>query len=522
MIALAGRCAGTSGWRRAALAWVLGAVAVAALPPVSFTPALAVAFTGLVWLLDGAPTIRRAAWDGWWFGFGFFTLGLYWISNALLTNPAQFGWLLPFSLLGLPAAIAVFGATATALARLVWVPGPGRVLALAVAWSAAEWLRGHVFTGFPWNLAGYTWTWSDAMLQANAAIGIYGVSFLTVLAAASPAALAAKDGAMRRWAPPVVAVAALLLWWGAGAVRLGAALPDSGTVQVRVVQANIAEPDKWDPALRDESVRRHSLLTRSPGLERAAVVVWPETAVLYYLEYQPELAQDLGTLLPPGAVLIAGAPRGRVDDHGQLVQVWNSVDVLDERGAILSAYDKAHLVPFGEYVPLRSVLGALGLEKIVPGILDFSAGPGPRTLTAPGLPPFGPLVCYEVVFPEEVVDPRDRPAWLVNVTNDAWYGNSAGPYQHFAIARVRAVEQGLPMVRAANTGISGVIDAYGRVRARLPLGVAGVLDAALPAPLAPTWYARWGDGAYAVLLGIGAVILGQMQMRRRGAPHRAG
>ena len=523
MKALAAWCAGAAGWRRMAFAWALGGLATAVLPPVSATPALVLAFTGLVWLLDGAGSWRRAAWDGWWFGFGFLTTGLYWIANALLTDPAQFGWLLPFSLFGLPAVLAIFAAVAAMIARALWSAGPLKVLSLAAAWSAAEWLRGHLLTGFPWNLVGYTWTWSDQMLQANATLGIYGVSFVTVAAAASPSALVGAGSRIARWAPVVVAALALLLAWSGGAIRLdGAGEAAVPGVHLRVVQANIAEPDKWQPALQADSLQRHSLLTRAPGIDAATVVIWPETAVSYFLEYEPDLARELGALLPPRAVLITGAPRARLAANGDaLAEIWNSVAVLDARGAILASYDKAHLVPFGEYVPLRGLLGTIGLKKIVPGALDYSAGRGPSTISIAGVPAFGALVCYEVIFPEQVVDPRQRPAWLVNVTNDAWYGNSAGPYQHFASARVRAVEQGLPLVRAANTGVSGVIDSYGRVRGRLALGTANVLDAALPVALPPTPYARFGDILFAALWGISAIVL-VLALVRRGRSDELG
>jgi apolipoprotein N-acyltransferase len=501
---LAARLAGTRGWRRALFTLLLGAVATLALPPISFTPALLVAFTGFVWILDGSGRAWRAALDGWWFGFGFLVTGLYWIAYALLTDASQFAWLIPFAVAGVPALLAFFTAAAALLAYLLWRPGAGRVVVLAVAWTAAEWLRGHLFTGFPWNLVGYTWTWSDAMLQTTSVLGIYGLSFLTVLVAAAPAAFSAVGGRAnpRGWPLPAFAVTLVAAGFVYGFLRLAGA--DGATVAdvtVRIVQANIAQSFKWEPDQLRANVERHLALTRSPGIENARVVVWPETAMPYDIERDGALRSALGGLVAPDALLVTGVPRYQLDATGRFLErIWNSIAILDSAGAIVGTYDKAHLVPFGEYVPLRALLDRVGLQAIN-GFIDHTPGPGLQTLALPGLPPVSPLICYEVIFPAAVTAAA-RPAWLLNVTNDGWYGGSAGPYQHFAMARVRAVEEGLPLVRAANTGISGVVDGYGRVRASLGLLEHGIVDAPLPVALAPTFYARFGDLPVLVLLSV--------------------
>lgn len=519
MSALASRLAATRGWRRAALLFLFGALAAAAMPPVNFTPALLVSFPVFVWVLDGSGKARRAALDGWLFGFGFLVAGLYWVANALLTDIAAFFWLLPLAVLGLPALLAVFPAVAGVLAHWMWRPGAWRVVALAVAWSAAEWMRGHLFTGFPWNLVGYTWSWSGAMMQGGALIGAYGVSFLTALVAASPAAVASvgrERAGAGRWLMPMIAAAVLAAGATFGTLRLADA-PHEVVVgaTVRIVQANVEQRFKWDPEQLRANVERHLALTRRPGIKQASIVVWPETAMPYSLDANPELGIALGGLVRPGALLATGVQRIAVDPAGQrITAAWNNLSVLDSAGTIVASYDKAHLVPFGEYVPLRSALGAIGLEKVVPGLLDFSAGPGLATLPLPGLPPVSPLICYEVIFPGAVTA-ADRPGWLLNVTNDAWYGKSAGPHQHFAIARWRAVEEGLPLVRAANTGISGVIDALGRPTATLELGREGVVDAPLPAAISPTVYAQWRDWPLLlVLVGLGVGLLASAAVER--------
>ena len=348
-----------------------------------------------------------------------------------------------------------------------------------------------------------SWTWSDAALQGASVVGIYGLSFATVVILASPAALVVATartqfdrkarssggtgeartssdatGWRERQEQPrsgraaVISLALILLAgdFAYGMVRLGDATDAvQDGVSVRLVQANVAQQFKWEPDQLRGNLERHLVLMAGPGIEKVSAVIWPETALPYALDGNPDLRRALGALLPPDALLITGVPRIETDASGRLIaQMWNSVAALDATGTVVGTYDKAHLVPFGEYVPLRPLLAATGLQKVVPGILDYSAGPGPRTLVLPGLPDVGPLVCYEVIFPGAVTA-QQRPAWLLNVTNDAWYGNSAGPYQHFAMARVRAVEEGVPLVRAANTGISGIVDAYGRVRASLGL-----------------------------------------------------
>jgi apolipoprotein N-acyltransferase len=502
-----------SGWPRRGLAVVMGALAALALPPVHAVPLLLMAFPVLVWLIDRSPSLRSAFMAGWWFGGGFFIAGLYWIVNALLTDPVNFGWMIPFTLLLLGAGLGLFTGATTALAWLFRARGPARVLAFAIAWVGLEYVRGFVLTGFPWNLIGYSWAFSDAMNQFAAVCGIWGLSLLTALGAAAPALLAGdappdqgRVAPMRRLATMLACLLPLLAVFAGGVIRLAdasvAMVPD---VRLRLVQAAIAQRHKGDPGLLEANIARHlSLSVDSPGYGSVTDLVWPETAFPFLLERYPLWRQALGRAVPPGGLLITGAVRAE-PDSGPYNEIWNSLEALTPAGDIVGTADKFHLVPFGEYVPLSRYLPFI--DKITPGLMDFSAGPGPKTLRLPGLPPVGTLICYEVIFPGAVLDPRDRPAWLVNLTNDGWYGMSTGPYQHFTTARLRAVEEGLPVVRAANTGISGVIDPYGRVVDSLGLGKVGVLDVNLPQPLHTlTPYARFGDWSFAALLALVAVL----------------
>jgi apolipoprotein N-acyltransferase len=502
----AGRLVAAAGWRRAAYAFGLGVLTVAALPPVGAVPVLWVTLPALLWLLDGAKRTRTAFAIGWWFHFGYFAFGLYWVSIAMLVDFDQHWPLLPLSATVLPAGLALFGGLATLIVHLA-VPARrlARIPLLAVGWVVAEWLRGHLLTGFPWNLIGYAWTEALPVLQSAAWIGIYGLSAVTVLATAAPAALVwRRDRA--GWLPPVAGLAVLLAFGGAGLVRL-ASIPVGDVVpnvRLRLVQLNVSQNQKWRAESREKIFNAYLDQSRAlpeAGQPAPSVVIWPETAVPALVDSDPKRRAAIAGAVPRDGLIITGAPRIEAGPDKN-VKYWNSLFAIDDLGFVAGSFDKAHLVPFGEYVPLR---GVLPLEPLVAGRADFSAGPGPRTLLLPGLPPVSPLICYEVIFPG-VVTAFDglAPRWLLNITNDAWFGFSAGPYQHFAIARVRSVETGLPLVRVANAGISGVVDAAGRVRAALRLGAEGALDADLPGSLPiPPLYHRFGDW---IVLGLLALL----------------
>lgn len=497
---LARRTGGLRGWRRWLVAAGLGVAAVAAQPPLHALPALVVAFAGLVWLLDGAGSGRRAFLDGWLFGVGYFAAGLYWIANAFLVEADRFAWMIPAVVLGLSAGFALFaGMTALAVHRFR-PSGTMRICLLAAAWALFEWVRGWLLTGFPWNPVGAVWVSVSPVLQAAAWIGVYGLSMVTVYAAGAFAALAAPG--RLRWPAAVSGVLLLAALGAAGAVRLAAA-PEGAApdVRLRVVQPSVDQRDKIRGDRRQAGLRRLALMSMEDAGGGATHVIWPESAARLSMLADPRNRPLLRAVVPRGGLLVTGAARVRRDRDGRAVAAWNSIVAVDRDARVAGVYDKHHLVPLGEYVPLR---GILPLAKLTPGRIDFSAGPGPGTLDLAGLPPFSPLICYEVIFPGAVVASGERPRWLLNVTNDAWFGRSSGPYQHFAAARMRAVEEGLPLVRAANTGISAVVDAYGRVVRRLPLGERGVIDAALPEPVAGrTPYARFGN----IPAGVAAILI---------------
>ena len=502
--------AALTGWRRMVAAALLGGLAAFALPPANAVPVLLLAFPGLLWLLDGARTGRQAFALGWFFGFGHHLLGLYWISFALFTDIGRFWWALPLSAAGLPVLLSVYAGLATLALWKLCVSGLARPLLFAVAWGVAEWLRGHLFTGFPWNLVGYGWVGFLPVLQSVSLVGIYGLSLLTVLVASLPAAFA--DTTARR--AGAAFAAGLLLFaglWGWGEMRLAGG--GDGTVpgvRLRLVQPAIDQRLKWVPEERVRNVEQQLELSATPSAEPVTHVIWAETAVPFFLEQDARIRQALASVTPPGGLLITGAPRAEMGEDGEQ-RYYNSMLAVDGSGAVAGSFDKSHLVPFGEYVPLPRWLP---VRAIAGTGAEFSAGPGPMTLPLKGLPPVSPLICYEVIFPGAVVDGTDRPQWLLNLTNDAWYGQSAGPHQHFDIARVRAVEEGLPLVRVANNGISGVVDPYGRVTALLGLGERGIVDAALPKPsVTPTIYGWAGNRVLGVLL-ISLLVLGLVVRHR--------
>lgn len=498
---IAATLAGFGPWRAGATAVGLGMLAAGALPPLYLLPLLWIAFPGLLWLLDGARTWWRAFLTGWAFGLGYFAAGLYWVGYSFLVDAERFGALMPFAVGALAGGMALYCGLALVAVWLSRTRGLARVFALAAAWLASEWLRAWLFTGFPWNLIGTVWAFSDATLQFASLAGVWGLSLLTVVAAATPSCLAGAETPRRRWGS-TLALALLVpgFLWGFGAVRLaeapqGAAGNVPGIV-LRLVQPNIPQQLKWQSGLRARHVAEQMALSGEADASAATHVVWPEAAIPFLLPDSKEVLDAVAAIVPSGGLLLAGAPR-RAEENGE-VRLWNSMFAIDGEGHVAAAYDKRHLVPFGEYVPFRSLLP---LAKLAQGGADFSAGSGARTLQLPGLPDVSVLICYEVIFPGRVVDPGSDAKWLLNLTNDGWFGTSSGPYQHFAAARLRAVEEGLPLVRAANTGISAVVDAYGRVVSRLGLNRRGTIDAPLPKALeSRPLFSRLGDWSVLILL----------------------
>jgi apolipoprotein N-acyltransferase len=523
---LAGRIRALSGWRRRLAALGAGAVSVLAMAPFFLSPVLFLTLPVLLWLIDaetadgsekaGArPLIHRtiaAGEVGWWFGFGFHLTGLYWIGAAFLVEADKFAVLLPVAVTLMPAGLALFHACAAAGTSLVQGPALKRVLGLAVALSATEWLRGHIFTGFPWNVLGYALTFPLELAQSAAVLGIYGLTLFAVLIFAAPLVLLAEPALQhpirRRLLALGIAAVPLGVAWVYGAARLAEPEPPPVPgVMLRLVQPSIPQHEKWRADKQREFFAAHLELSatgpdgRHDDLAGITHVIWPEAAMPFMPLDHPEALTAIANLLPPETQLIAGALR--IDEDPQVsvgFRAYNSLIAFDTDGSVVALYDKIHLVPFGEYLPFQATLEALGLEQLARMRGGFTKGPAPRPLLAvPGLPRITGLICYEAVFPAAVIQGADRPGLLVNLTNDGWFGVTTGPHQHFHQARMRTIEEGLPLVRAANNGISAVVDARGRVLMQLDINIRGVIDTTLPASRARPPYALYGDGAFLLL-----------------------
>ncbi|TBW36417.1 apolipoprotein N-acyltransferase [Siculibacillus lacustris] len=513
------------GWRRllsVALAGSLGGLAQA---PFHAFPVLWIAFPVLVWALDGAVDLtgRRGLarfWPafrvGWAFGFGWFLAGLWWIGSAFLVDVGQFGWMLPIAIASLSIGLGLFHGLATLFARLLWSEGPSRIVALAIGFFLADWLRGHVLTGFPWGSIGQGFAANGPMMQIAAVLGGYGVTLLAVVVFAAPAVLARALPADRRFAAGIAVVFVGVVGWGGYRLVANPTTFEPG-YRFRVVQPAIDQWTNWSPTFKHETVARFVELSSGPARDAAGAplaadlrpslagarpsrlpgithLVWPESAFPFLLANEPWALATLAELLGDGTTLFTGATRAEAPAAGETrPRFYNSILALGPGAEILAAYDKVHLVPFGEYLPFQDFAESLGLLQLTKLRGGYTPGPGRRTLSVADTPPFAPLVCYEAVFPGEVVAPGERPRWMLNVTNDAWFGMTPGPWQHLHQVRLRAVEEGLPVVRAANDGVSAAIDPLGRVVGSLTLGASGAFDFDLPRPLPATIAARHGD-----------------------------
>jgi apolipoprotein N-acyltransferase len=473
---------------RVLLAFGLGAAGAWAMPPDPQPLALILHHAGVLALLMTVSRKRAGFAIGWAAGFGFHLAGLSWIGEAFLVDANQFGWMRPFAIAGLPAALAVFSGLAATLC--VWRARQhvlGNVLLYAATFGAAEWLRSHILTGFPWNLPVQAWDATPGVLQAVAWVGPYGVSLATVIAAAAVAALIL--GPLRRaaWVMPAACLPLIVLavFGNRHYLQAPAVMPAVAGVKLRIVQPNIPQKEKWRQDLRNAHFAQHMALSADAAASGVTHIIWPEAATPFLLVESPTALAAIQQIVPKGGALLTGTPRRATAEAGATPasggdQFSNALVVIDDSGAVTDTYDKHHLVPFGEYVPLRDWLP---VDRLAPGRGDFVAGSGRRAIMIPGAPAAGVLICYEAIFSDEAAGYDISHEWLLNVTNDAWFGSSSGPHQHLSIARLRAIEQGVPLIRVANTGISAVIDPYGRIVQSLPIGTAGTIDTDLPQAL---------------------------------------
>ncbi len=548
------------------VAILLGAMVTLAFPPFFIFPAAITGFAGFFLILETCTRKREAFTTGWCFGFGHFVSGLYWIANSLLVDAEMFAWLVPFAISIIPAGLAIYTGLVALAAHLIprnitrW----RRIMGFTCFWVITELLRAHLFTGFPWNLMGYIWTVSEAMMQPAAAIGVYGLSLLAVFSATLPAVLVKITPEQRviytrDWKPITFtfSILALIFAFGNSVILVGQKR-EFDKLNVRIIQPSIPQTMKMNPDEQAQNFLKHIELTKQKSeVEGFApdVVVWPE-AVVSILDEDAQARQIMADSIPDGSYIIAGTMRRAIGEDEQ-IKIWNSVQVVNSAGDIAATYDKHHLVPFGEYIPLRFLANFIA-RGVATEMMDFSKGSGAQTVytAGGGLPAFSPMICYEAIFSAYVVERRRnnkrdimvidmdepvegnkqaaddghkvtigefhdaaeiirrrnaKPKWLVNTTNDAWFGDSTGPHQHFHMTRMRAVEERLPLVRAANNGISAAIDSYGRVIDSLDLNEVGIIDITLPLPADRNLrnrnlYARHGEVAPISLIALLLVI----------------
>lgn len=479
---------GAASWpgaRLAALAFGAGAVAGLGHAPLYLWPLTLLGLAALIRLV--AENGARAGWFGLLGGAGYGAVVLSWIVEPFLIEPETYGWMAPFALIFMALGLGAFWGAAARLAAAL--PSRSPAFGFALTLTFVEFLRGHILTGFPWGMPGHVWI-STPIAQLGAFVGPTGLTLGLLLAAAALASL--------RWRPALIAALTLAAAWAQGAWTLSQPLPDGPGATLRLVQPNAEQALKWDPELARRFLDRllDATAAAPDGARAPDLVIWPETALPYLFEYHPELAPMIAEAAQ-GATVALGVQRA---EDGRY---WNSLAVIEPDGRVSQTYDKHHLVPFGEYMPLGDLayewfgLSAFAAQHGA----GYTAGPGPKLLDfGPVMGRALPLICYEAVFPQDVNAAPERPDWLLQITNDAWFGTLSGPFQHADQARMRAIEQGLPLIRVANTGVTAVYDALGRELAALPFGSQGHLDTALPAALGPTWFSRFGSWPILVLL----------------------
>lgn len=494
------------GWKRALIVLCAGALAGLSVPPFFVLPALFLGFPVWVWCLDGAE--QRAGWGqlfgpafsiGFMFGLGYFLVAIHWVGAAFFVDGGWLLGLMPFAVLALAAILALFWGFASALAHFFWSDSAWRILALTFALSLAEFARGHLFTGFPFDLVGYALTANVQMAQLSALVGIYGLTALAIGLALVPALVWPADDRPLSWhlTPFFIALLVLSAQLGYGQYRLDTTkLTQRADIKLRLIQPAIQQSQKWQSDSREFVMERLLTLSETkltpddPGLFGITHLVWPESAMPFYLADQPDALARIARMLPLGKKLITGAPRKEYGPNAPDA-AFNSILMINSDGEVIASYDKTHLVPIGEYLPFRNFFRSLGLNQFVPGAIGWTHGDARRLIEGPGTPPFLPLICYEAIFSADLGAAISGAEYLLNLTNDGWFDGSIGPAQHFHHARIRAIEEGRALVRVANTGITALVDPFGQITASLAEGQVGLIDVVPPLPLPQTLFARF-------------------------------
>lgn len=515
--------AGFAHLKKQLLMLFVGAFSVLSFAPVYFFPAFMISLSLLLIVVMVSKSPYQAFKYGYMFGFGHFFAGLYWIGNSFAVEPDIPDWAGYFMVALMASILAFYPGLVAAIVKRIYRGHSLKthllpvVISFSVLWAFSEWLRGVLFSGFPWNLSGYVWGFSDAMLQNTAIWGIYGLSLITIILSFLPLFIINKGSRVYAGLFSMITVGALFFY---GQSRLSQEVTFVDNINLRVVQANIKQEDKWPYENWGKNLITHMELSETDEENDIKdIIIWPETSIIYSLTEEPMRRELISGILDEGDMLLTGFPR-RQRDPGA-TRIFNSLISIDDQGDVRGFYDKSHLVPFGEYIPsfIKAIMIPLGLDQLFTGGQGFSAGEGLKTFDIEGYPSFGALICYEIIFPGQVTEKDNRPDWLLNITNDAWYGNSSGPRQHLLQTRVRAIEEGLPLVRSATTGISAIIDPYGRVLHKIPLNSRGVVNGRLPNKITTnTQYSSLKEWLYACISAI--LLIANVVIMRRYAPYK--
>ena len=470
--------------------FVLGMLSARALPPFYAFPLLFLTFSAFLLLLNQAQNKRQSFACGYWFGFGYFACNMAWIGNAVLIDAEKLGWLFPIILLAAGGFFGLFIALPALLTNLI-KSFYGRWLSFAAWWVIFEWIRSFILTGFPWNLLGSVLAFNLTLLQAAAVIGTYGLSLAVLMICSAPALIIHYQNKISY----SIALGSILLILagliGYGRNHLAQMDTTPSNTKIRLVQPAIPQDMKWNRQKLEENLQQYIDMSKQEGLEDIDFVIWGETATPFALDFEPQYLEKVRTAIPEKGYLITGLVR--YEYQGNDFHPLNSSFVVDKSGQIIDYYDKSHLVPFGEYIPLRRFLPSW-ITPVTNTITDFLPGNGPKSIKINNQPSFGISICYEIIFPHQIINLQDKPEWLINLTNDGWYGISQGPYQHLVTTRLRAIEEGRTIVRAANTGISAVINPYGKILAQIPLNRTDIIDINLPQELyKETNYGQYGN-----------------------------
>ncbi|WP_442894708.1 apolipoprotein N-acyltransferase [Bartonella sp. CB169] len=487
-----------TGWKRQICVFLCGAFTSFALPPFYLTPLCFLTFPIFIILLDSIHTIQdnkkrflTHALSCGIFGFSYFICSFWWLSNALLVDPDSFGWAVPFAILGPPIYLSLYWFSSGFIVSLLWTKGIARFFVLAFALGLAEWLRAILFTGFPWNALAYTAMPTPMLMQSDAIVGLYGMNILAVLVYSLPTVLLTDE---KKKLALSLLLFLILAHSGFGFYRLNTAQNTAdykkSNYWVRIVQPSIQQNIKLHNTVRQTILDTHLKLSATPTVDNNPepdFIIWPEASIPYLLYDNSAVTMRIASLLSPKQFAIIGAVRASDDRLNAGTQYFNTIAVINAEGNILNTSDKLHLVPFGEYLPYKNLFKKIGLRALADDIGGYTAASVRKTVTMPNGFSYLPLICYEIIFPNEITFKGSPPQAIINVTNDAWFGVTPGPYQHLQQAQLRAIELGIPLIRAANNGISAVIDSYGRIVVALQQNAVGVIDSPIPLPIFPIW-----------------------------------